>query len=244
LIFTWPGSEGANVLDAFRIIWLGLTDFWGDFVLLLLFNLIWALATLLPTLPFFSLGTISWPAAALAVLLALPLPIVSGALCYVTNQVSRGLVPDLGMFATGVRRYWRKSLLVALINLLVVATVVINLRFYGGVLQGGWTGIIVALWLVASLYWLLAQIYWFPMILELENESVWLALRNSLAMVLVTPGFTLLLGLLLAVMAVLFVVTSLPAVLFLGSVSMLITNHATRSRLAKIQDKPYPPRSG
>jgi hypothetical protein len=231
------------VLDAFRIIWLSLTDFWGDFVLLLTFNLIWVLAALLPTLPFFLLGTISWTVVALAVLLALPLPIVSGALCYVTNQVSRGLMPDLGMFASGVRRYWRKSLLVTLINLLVVATVLVNLYFYGNVLPGGWTSIIVALWLVASLYWLLAQIYWFPMILELKNESVLLALRNSLAMVLVSPGFTLLLGLLLAVMVVLFVVTSLPAVLFLGSASMLVANHATRSRLAAIQHKPYPPRS-
>jgi ABC-type dipeptide/oligopeptide/nickel transport system permease subunit len=81
------------------------------------------------------------------------------------------------------------------------------------------------------------------MILELENERVVLALRNSLAMVLVAPGFTLLLGLLLAAMAALFVVTTLPAVLFLGSVWMLIANHATRSRLAAIQHKPYPPRS-
>lgn len=231
------------MLDTFRIIWLGLTDFWGDFVLMLMFNLVWSLVSLLPTLPFLALGTISWPAVALAVLLALPLPVVSGALCYVANQVSRGLVPDLGMFSTGVRRYWRKSLLVALVNMVVVATVLVNLRFYGGILQGGWTSIIVVVWLVASIYWLLVQIYWFPMILELESESVWLALRNSLVMVLVSPGFTLLLGLLLAVMAVAFVATSLPAVLFLGSVFFLITNHATRSRLAAVQNRPYPPRS-
>jgi hypothetical protein len=231
------------VLDVFRIIWLGLTDFWDDFVLLLMFNLVWSLTMLLPTLPFFALGTINLPAVALAVLLALPLPIASGALCYVTNQVSRGLIPDLGMFTTGVRRYWGKSLLVALINLLASVTVLINLHFYGSVLQGPWTSVVVTVGLVAFLYWLLAQIYWFPMLLELESESVLLALRNSLAMVLVSPGFTLLLGLLLAVMGALFVVTSLPAVLFMGSVFLLIANHATRSRLAAIQKKPYPPTS-
>lgn len=232
------------MLDAFRIIWLSVTDFWDDFVLLLMFNLVWSLATLLPTLPFLILGTISLPAVALAVLLALPLPVASGALCYVTNQVSRGLIPDLGMFATGVRRYWGKSLLVALINFLAVVAVFVNIRFYGTVLQGAWTSVVVALWLVASLYWLLAQIYWFPMILELESESVLLALRNSLAMVLVSPGFTIFLGLLLAVLGIVFVVLSLPAVLVLGSLFLLIANHATRSRLARIQNKPYPPGRG
>lgn len=230
------------MLDAFRLIWLSTKDFWDDFVLLLMFNLVWSLTALLPSLPFFFLGTINVPAVAMAFVLALPFLVASGALCYVTNQVTRGRIPDLGMFATGVRRYWAKSLLVALINLLAVVAVFINLRFYGTVLQGAWTSIVVALWWVASLYWLLAQIYWFPMILELESESVLLALRNSLAMVLVTPGFTLLLGLILAVLGVLFVVLSLPAVLVMGTLFFLIANHATRSRLAAIQEKPYPPR--
>lgn len=231
------------MLDVFRIIWISIVEFWESFVLLLLFNLLWSLTVLLPSLPFLVLETISLPAVGVALLLAIPIPIVSGALAYVTNQVSRGLVPDLGMFATGLRRYWAKSLLVALINLLAIVAVFLNLRFYGSVLQGTWTSIVVGLWLVAFLYWLLAQIYWFPMILELESESVLLGLRNSLALVLVTPGFTLLLGLVLVVLGVLFVATSLPAVLFMGSLFLLTANHATRSRLAKIQEKPYRPGS-
>lgn len=233
----------AIMLDVFRIIWFGIQDFWDELLMLLILNLLWSLTVLLPSLPFFLLGTINLTAVTLAILLALPLPIVSGALCFVANQVSRGLIPSLGMFATGLRRYWAKSLLVALINLLAIVAVFLNLRFYGSVLQGTWTSIVVGLWLVAFLYWLLAQIYWFPMILELESESVLLGLRNSLALVLVTPGFTLLLGLVLVVLGVLFVATSLPAVLFMGSLFLLTANHATRSRLAKIQEKPYRPGS-
>lgn len=227
------------MLDVFRIIWFSIQDFWDELLHLLMFNLLWSLTVLLPSLPFFVLGTINLTAVALAILLALPLPIVSGALCCVTNQVSRGLIPDLGMFATGLRRYWAKSLLVALVNVLAVVAVFFNLWFYGAVLQGIWTRVVVAAWLVASVYWLLAQIYWFPMILELESESVWVGLRNSLALVLVSPGFTLLLGLILVVAGVALVVLSLPAVLVLGSLFLLIANHATRSRLAQIQKKPY-----
>jgi hypothetical protein len=227
------------MLDVFRIIWFGIQDFWNEFVLLMLFNLVWSLTVVLPSLPFLLLGTINLTSVSLAALLALPLPIVSGALCYVTNQVSRGLIPDLGMFATGLRRYWAKSLLVALINVLAIVAVVVNLRFYGTVLQGIWTSVVVAAWVVASACWLLAQIYWFPMVLELESESVWLGLRTSLALVLVSPGFTLLLGLILVLLGVVLVVTSLPAVLAMGSLFLLIANHATRSRLAHIQKKPY-----
>ena len=227
------------MLDVFRIIWFGIQDFWDELLLLLILSLLWSLTVLLPSLPFFVLGTINLTAVALATLLALPLPIVSGALCYVTNQISRGLIPSLGMFAAGLRRYWAKSLVVALVNLLAIVVVFFNLRFYGAVLQGAWTYVVVTAWLVASIYWLLAQIYWFPMILELESESVWVGLRNSLALVLVAPGFTLLLGLILVVAGVVLVALTLPAVLVLGSLFLLITNHATRSRLAQIQKKPY-----
>jgi hypothetical protein len=227
------------MFDVFRIVWFSIQDFWDELLHLLLFNLLWSLTVLLPSLPFFLLRTINLTAVALAAVLFVPLPIVSGALCYVTNQVSRGLIPDLGMFATGLRRYWAKSLLVAVINVLAVVAAILNLQFYGAVLQGFWTSVVVAAWLVASVYWLLTQIYWFPMILELENESVWLGLRNSLALVLVSPGFTVLLGLILVVAGVILVVLSLPAVLVLGSLFLLVANHATRSRLAQIQKKPY-----
>ena len=227
------------MLDVFRIVWFGIQDFWDELLMLLILNLLWSLTVLLPSLPFFVLGTINLTAVALAILLALPLPIVSGALCFVANQVSRGLIPNLSLFATGLRRYWAKSLVVALVNVLAIVAVFFNLRFYGAVMEGVWTYVIVAVLLVAFAYWLLAQIYWFPMILELESESVWVGLRNSLALVLVAPGFTLLLGLILVVAGVLLVALTLPAVLVLGSLFLLITNHATRSRLAQIQKKPY-----
>ena len=227
------------MLDVFRIIWFGIQDFWDELLMLLILNLLWSLTVLLPSLPFFLLGTINLTAVTLAILLALPLPIVSGALCFVANQVSRGLIPSLGMFATGLRRYWAKSLVVALVNVLAIVVVFFNLRFYGTVMEGVWTYVIVAAWLVASAYWLLAQIYWFPMILELESESVWVGLRNSLALVLVAPGFTLLLGLILVVAGVVLVALTVPAVLGLGSLFLLIANHATRSRLAQVQKKPY-----
>jgi hypothetical protein len=174
-------------------------------------------------------------------LLALPLPVISGALCFVTNQVSRGKVIGLGTFVDGLRRYWLKSLVVALVNIIVLALVVSNLRFYTYVVQGAWTNFALSAWLVVGIYWLLAQVFWFPMILELENEKVFLALRNALAMVIITPVFTITLVLIMAVLAALCIVLTLPAVALMASLFLSIFNHATRSRIAHVRRKSYKP---
>jgi hypothetical protein len=79
------------------------------------------------------------------------------------------------------------------------------------------------------------------MILELENEKIFLALRNALAMVLVTPGFSLTLGIVLLVLGVLCVTFTVPVILLMASLFLLVANHATRSRLAFAQKKPYRP---
>jgi hypothetical protein len=96
-------------------------------------------------------------------------------------------------------------------------------------------------WLVVTVYWLLVQVFWFPMILELESEKVLLALRNALGMVIITPGFSLTLAAILVVIIVLSIILTVPALLILASLYLLIANHATRSRLAYAQRKPYGP---
>jgi hypothetical protein len=230
------------MLDALSITWQSLKDFWEDFVLLVLLNILWSLTAALPLVPLFSLGRTSLPwAAAWSLPLLLPLPIVSGAICFVANQVTRAKAVGWGTFTTGLRRFWTKSLLVALINLVVLILLASNIQFYGVILQGTWTDFALSLWLILGLYWLIAQIFWFPMILELESEKILPALRNALLMVLIAPGFSLVLALLVALIVVMSILLSVPAVLVMAVLLMLIANHATRSRLARVQKKPYKP---
>jgi hypothetical protein len=228
--------------DALSITWQSLKDYWDDFVLLVLLNILWSLAVALPLLPLLTLGrtNLLW-AVLLSLLLVLPLPIVSGAICFVANQITRGNAVSWGTFATGLRRYWSKSLIVALINLVALILLASNLQFYGVILQGTWTNFALSIWIILGLYWLLVQIFWFPMILELESEKVFTALRNALLMVLVTPGFTLVLAILIVVIVVLSIFLTVPAALLMATLLMLIANHATRSRLAYAQKKPYKP---
>jgi hypothetical protein len=230
------------MLDALQVLRFSLRDFWDEFVWLAMLNLLWSLTIVLPFVPPFLMANASLPLALVAsLLLALPLPIVSGGLAFVTNQVSRGKVVGWGVFVTGVRRYWAKSLLVAAINLVVLILILANVQFYGSILQGAWTNIALSVWLVVGIYWLLTQIFWFPMILELETEKVLLALRNALLMVIVTPGFSITLGAVMLVLVVLCVGLSVPAMVIMGSLLLLIANHATRSRLAHARKQPYKP---
>jgi hypothetical protein len=75
------------------------------------------------------------------------------------------------------------------------------------------------------------------MILEMESEKLLVALRNALGLVLISPGFSLLLTVILVVLVALCLVLTIPAVLFMAGLVLLITNYATRSRLALVQRK-------
>ena len=79
------------------------------------------------------------------------------------------------------------------------------------------------------------------MILELESEKVFVALRHALGMVIITPGFSITLAVILAVTVGLSMLLTVPALLIMASLVLLISNHATRSRLAYAQRKPYRP---
>jgi hypothetical protein len=55
--------------------------------------------------------------------------------------------------------------------------------------------------------------------------------------VLISPGFSLLLTVILVVLVALCLVLTVPAVLFMAGLVLLIANYATRSRLALVQRK-------
>lgn len=226
------------MIDALKVIWQSLKDLWEDFVLLIMMNILWSLAALLAIAPLLLLGG-SDPILGLVLSFVLfwLLPIATGALCFVANQVVRGNAVGWGTFATGLRRYWLKSMIVAAISLVVLALIAVNIQFYAVVLQGAWTLFAVSIWFILGIYWLIVQIYWFPMLLELENEKVLLSLRNALALPLVTPGFSVTVFLALVLLAVLSIVLTVPLPLFMAALLLLIANRATRSRIEIVQRK-------
>jgi hypothetical protein len=230
------------MVDALRMLRYSLRDFWDEFVTLVTMNLVWSLTAALPILVLLiPAGSNPLLRLAAALVILLPAFVATGALCFVANQVARGKIANWGMFSTGVRRYWAKSLIVGGMNIVALLLLASNLQFYAVVLEGIWTNFALSIWLVVGVYWGLVQIYWFPMILELKNEKVFLALRNAVVMVIASPGFSIALGLILLVLSVLCIVLTVPAVLLMAAVLLLAANHATRSRLAQARKKPYKP---
>jgi hypothetical protein len=230
------------MLDALRVVRFGLADFWEEMVLFIGLNALWSLAAVLPVSPWLLFGgSVSPWFLLLSVLLALPLPIVSAGLCTVANQATRAKAVSAQTFVAGMRRYWRKALGVAAINVVVLLLIASNFRFYSAVLEGALTSLALGIWLVLACYWLLVQIYWFPLILEMEDDRVLPGLRNALVLVIVSPGFSIATGLLMLVLLVAGTVLTVPAILLLASLLLLVANHATRSRLARMRKKPYRP---
>jgi hypothetical protein len=226
------------MIDALRITWQSLKDLWEDFVFLIMINLVWTLTILLMLAPlFFWGGTYPILALVMSLVLFVPAAVVSAGLCFVANQISRGNAVGWGTFAAGLRRYWLKSLVVALSNLIILGLVFTNLQFYAFVLQGAWTNFALSAWILVGIYWLIVQIYWFPMILELESEKVLVALRNALSLVIISPGFSLVTALILLILMVLCVLLTVPLPLFMAALLMLIINRATRSRLDLVRRK-------
>jgi hypothetical protein len=231
-------KKGTTMIDAFRITWQSTRDLWDELVFLIMLNVVWSLSILLAAAPLLLWGLANpLPTLGLSLLLSIPVPIITGALCFVTNQIAHEKAVSWDTFFAGLRRYWLKSLVVALTNLAVLILIAANIQFYAFILQGSWTVFAVAGWIVLGIYWLISQVYWFPMILELESEKVLLALRNALSLVLVSPGFSLVLIVILFILTILGIGLTVPVPLFMVVLLLLITNHATISRIAAIREK-------
>jgi uncharacterized membrane protein YesL len=224
--------------DALRVAWQSLKDFWDEMVLLIVLNIAWSLFSLLAAMPLLLLFRSDLVVGlAMSTVLIWLLSIVTGALCFVANQVARGYTVGWGTFAHGLKRYWLKSLVVALINLVMLALIAFNILFYALQVQGSWTFFAVSIWGAIGIYWLLVQVYWFPMLLEMKSEKILASLRNALALPFITPGFSTTILLVLILLVVLSTFLMVPLVLFMTMLLLLIMNHATRNRLEMIRQK-------
>ena len=226
------------MIDALRVTWQSLKDLWEELVLLMILNVAWSMVALLVVAPLLLLFESNLVLGlALSLLLIWILPIVTGAFCFVTNQIARGLAVGWGTFVLGLKRYWLKSLAVAAVGLGAMILIAFNLQFYALQLQGAWTFFAVSIWGAIGIYWVLVQVYWFPMLLELKSEKVFLSLRNALAMPFISPGFSTTILLVLIILAFLSFYLRVPLALLTAALLLLIMNRATLNRLEMVRQK-------
>jgi len=189
-------------MSIFQIIWDALKRFWDDLFILVLMNL-------------------------LTVLLAFPvitLPPALAGLWYVANQIANGHSAQWSDYFWGFRHYFLRSWALALINIFLLLVVLTNIRFYDPDLNPLIHSETLSAWIrgffiVLGFLWWCYQIYPMAVLLEQEQPRIGWALRNSAILFIANPGFTILLGILVIVWAI--ICTLVPPLLALVSLSLL-----------------------
>lgn len=224
--------------DALRVLAATLRLLWDELVLLVQLNLTVSLLGILALLSAAVRADVgvTWRLA-LAAALVLPLPPILGALSFVTNQIARGKAVGWDTFLRGLRQYWTKSYMVVLLVVLGLALILFNLWFYSSLLDAAWAPAMRLLSTLILFLWIAVQLFWFPMLLELESESILQSLKDAVLMTVLTPLFTLILVLAASVLLGLSLVLVLPVVFFSLALLSLLGNVATRDRLAYVQRK-------
>ena len=154
--------------NALNVTWETIRDWWDGMVGLAAINLIW-------------LGL------SLTVLL---LPPATAGMYSATHSLAHGKGQRLSDFSEAARRYGWVSLRWALVNLLVGGIGVVNYVFYGAA-QSGFALVIQLALACAGVLWLAMQFYVWPFLMEQEQQSLHMALRNALFLTLANPLYTL-----------------------------------------------------
>jgi uncharacterized membrane protein YesL len=198
-----------NLPAPFQVIAQALRDWWDDWINQVVIAIVWLLC---------------W-------LTVVPGPPATLGLYYVANRLAHGDSLGLRGLVQGARRYFVKSWQWALLNLAALLVLAVDLTFYGQI-QAAWAGFLQGIFIILGLLWLLVQFYALPFLMEQEQKSLKLALRNGLFLALSAPGYTLVLACIAALLLLFCAVLILPLFLGFPGLFAAIGNRAVIERLA------------
>lgn len=203
-----------------RVFWAAVKDFWEELFMLALMNLV---TTLL-----------------LVPVVTAP-PALAG-LWNAANLVTQGKSIAWSDYFEGFKRYFWKSWKLALVNIAVLGTLFVNLRFYApGVtplpISENVSFLIQMFWIMVGVLWIIMQMYPLAMLLEQTDQRVRLALRNAAVLLFAHPGFSLVLFILIFIVVA--VSTVIPALWALVSFAFLavVCNKAVRHLLVPYRER-------
>ena len=170
--------------NVFRVFWEAVQDWWYDLFLLMLMNIV----TILLLFPI-----VTFP------------PALAG-LWNAGNIVAHGKAVGWADYFQGFRRYFLKAWGLALLNILMIAIVFTNVRFYTPEIAPFEINETLSTWVrgffvAMGFLWLIIQLYPMAALLEQEDQRLRVAFRNSVVLLILNPGFTLVLALLLLLVA-------------------------------------------
>lgn len=199
----------AQLPAPFQVILQSLRDWWDEWLNMLVIGVVWFVCLL-------------------TVLLGPPAIL---GLYHVTHALAHGESLGVSGLIAGGRRYFLKGWLWALVNLVAAILLFANLLFYGQI-DAVWSRLVQGLFLGLSVLWLVVQFYALPYLMEQEQQQVRLALRNGLLTVLASPGYTLVVVGVAALISLLSLLLVIP--LFLGAPG-LVALLGSRAVLERIE---------
>ena len=194
----------------FRVIWTALIDWWDGWLDMVLVTALWFFA---------QITIILGPPATFGVY-------------YVVYHMQNGEALGVRGMIEGARKYFGKSLIWGVINLLVLLTLYINVRFYSG-LEALWGFYLLVLVLMLGLLWFSTQFYALPYFMEQEVKKLRIAMKNGLLTSMAAPIFTFLMILLSAIIAALSFGFIIPLFLGLPAIIPMLGFRAMYNRLEK-----------
>jgi len=227
---------------AFRVLWTAFRDYYEEMFTLVGANLLWVLLLAGP----FGLGFLAsrfLPVAPVIigtlVLEALLMPPATAGMLHLTNQVAHHKSIEFGLFFEGMKKYFWKSWLFMLLNLVAAAIFYTNFQFYGGS-DAQWAVIVRGLFVGLAVMWCLVQIYVFPMLLEQQEPRLLMALRNAAFLAFASPITTLVLAILMLLVAGLSIGLTLPFAVAMMAVLCLMANGAVLALLVHFKIRKPP----
>jgi uncharacterized membrane protein YesL len=164
--------------------------------------------------------------------LVIPGPPATLALFYYGSRLAHGEIADIGDFWQALRRYWKPAWRWGLVNLALLFLLIGDVRLTGGMGQSPAARFGQSFYLAALGGWCLLQLYTLPFLIEQDDTSLRLALRNAALMIGRNPAFSfglmLLLGLTLAAGTLFFLFSAAGGAVFLA----IAGNRAVINRLA------------
>jgi len=133
-------------------------------------------------------------------------------------DLSHGIRTGILGFWKGFKSYWRKSLPWGLLNLLVIGILGFNVWFYRNI--NSMVGLVLMVLMSGlMLFWLMWQFYTVSCFFLQEDKTLKIAWKNGLAVILLQPGYALVIAIVMLILVGLSVTTFIP--LFLGSIPLI-----------------------
>jgi hypothetical protein len=206
------GENMQTISEVLRVTWQSMKAFWGDLLILMLMNFVTTAPVILMLFFLYEMAVsleagnmvLASVFAVLTLISLIPLPPAMAGLWSAANRVANELAIHWSDYFEGFRRYFWKSLGLALVNILVLAILLSNVWFYAPGnnpfnLNPNIELAIRLLFLLLTALWLAYQMYPMALLLEQTDRRLRTALRNAGVLFITRPGFGVLLALILAI---------------------------------------------